>query len=57
MTWMTPFAVSMSAVTTLAPFTMTVPSSSTVMSSDWPFTVSTCIPSLRSVDMTLPGTT
>ncbi len=31
MTWMTPFDVSMSAVTTLASFTMTVPSSAIVM--------------------------
>lgn len=54
-TWITPFEVSMSAVVTVAPFTVTPPSVMMVRSP--PCTVVAIMLLVRSVDMTLPGTT
>ena len=55
MTWMTPFEVSMSAETTVASSTIT-PLSRSIMTSE-PCTVVAIMSSVRSPDITLPGTT
>lgn len=54
-TWITPFEAATSAVTTLAPFTLTPPSVVTVIAAPW--TVAAFMPFDRSADITLPATT
>jgi hypothetical protein len=54
-TWITPFDAMMSAVEITAPFTLAPPSS--VMVTSAPLTVLAIMPSVRSVDITAPGTT
>jgi hypothetical protein len=54
-TWITPFDASTSAVVTLASSTITPPSVMIVTS--LPSTVPASMPFVRSVDITLPGTT
>ena len=58
MTWITPFDASMSADTTWAPLTLTVPPSSVIVMSA-PLTVATgiAIAPTRSPAITRPGTT
>ncbi len=56
MTWMTPFEAGISALTTVAPLTFTVPPEIPIVSG-FPSSVVTCSPSLRSAAITSPLTT
>lgn len=56
MTWMTPLSQMMSAVTTVAPPTWTLPSA-TLISTDWPFTVAADVIFITSAARCLPAMT